>query len=185
MVLADPTECPIGAPADDHAGDGYFDALSDMTAEEVHRAIGHFQHWAGHQLGADRDAFLGYLEDQHEELHCLIEGCGWAEGVLVFVVGDFFDANAACGERWGLEPMQRLRDQGRWNVAFELHRHGDRICSATPDLNCDLLRLATSYGGIVAAHALGYAGDPGPAVGTWQVSRDGITKLDPIPSAPT
>lgn len=181
MALTDLTGCPIPAPTDDHASAGYFVALSDLTADEVRLAIGHFQHWVGHQLGADRDAFQRDLEDQHEELHYLIEGCGWTEGVLVFVVGDFFDANVACGERWGLEPMQRLRDQGRWRVAFELHRHGDRIGSATPDLNCDLLRLATSYGAIVAAHALGYAGDPGPAVGTWQVSRDGITKIDPAP----
>ncbi|MDQ6613290.1 MAG: hypothetical protein M3083_00605 [Actinomycetota bacterium] len=177
MVLTDPTACPIGPPAGDHVGDGYFEALSDMTAEDVRLAIGHFRHWSGHQFGPDRDEFLRYLDEQHEELHCLIEGCGWTEGVLVFVVGDFFDANVACGERWGLEPMQRLRDHDNWTVAYELHHHGERVCSATPDLNCDLLRLATSYGGIVAARAVAYDGTPGAELGSWRVSRQGITPV--------
>lgn len=178
MAVTDLTNCPIGAPAGDHVGAGYFDALSDMTADEVRLALGHFRHFVGHELGADRDVFLHYLDDQHEELHCLIEGCGWTEGVLVFVVGHFFDANVVCGERWGVEPMQRLRDQGRWRVAYELHRHGDRICSATPDLNCDLLRLAASYGGLVAAQAVTYDGTPGAELGSWRVSREGITRVE-------
>ena len=59
----------------------------------------------------------------------------------MFVAGDFFDTEVACGERWGLEPMSRLRLEDRWTVAFELHRHGAHVCSSTPELNCDLLRL--------------------------------------------
>jgi hypothetical protein len=138
--------------------------------------LGHFRHWAGHQFGPGRDEFLEYVDSQHQEMHWLVEGCGWTEGVLIFLVGEFFDANVACGERWGLEPMERLRDTGSWTLAFELHRHGDRLCSGTAELNCELLGLAASFGALVSARALAYDGTPGVELGSWLVSpQDGIT----------
>jgi hypothetical protein len=171
----DSPDCPIGSPAG-HVGMGYFEALSNLTADQVRLALGHFRHWAGHQFGPGREDFLEYVDSHHQELHWLVEGCGWTEGVLILLVGEFFDANVACGERWGLEPMERLRDTGSWTLAFELHRHGDRLCSGTAELNCELLGLAASFGALVSARALAYDGTPGVELGSWLVSpQDGFT----------
>ena len=40
------------------------------------------------------------------------------------------------------------------------------------------LRLATHYGGVVVALAMGYSGEPGRQLGAWEVSADGITVMD-------
>jgi hypothetical protein len=35
----DSPDCPIGSPAADHVGMGYFEALSNLTADEVRLAL--------------------------------------------------------------------------------------------------------------------------------------------------
>jgi hypothetical protein len=110
---------------------------------------------------------LAALDRQHDDLHVQLASCGSTEGVVVFVVGRFFDANVACGERWGLEPMDKLAECAPWTVASEMHHHGERLCSTTVELNCDLLNLATHYGGTVTARAFGYDGSPGAELGVW------------------
>jgi hypothetical protein len=67
---------------------------------------------------------LAALDRQHDDLHVQLASCGSTEGVVVFVVGRFFDANVACGERWGLEPMDKLAECAPWTVASEMHHHG-------------------------------------------------------------
>ncbi len=172
------TVCPVEPQLDRQAqGQSYFDALSDLSAEEVRLALDHFRHWAGHHLGADCELVLAEMERRHDELHVLVASAGWTKGVVVFVAGEFFDANVACGERWGLDPMTRLAEQSRWTVAFELHRHGHDVSSATPGLNCDLLTLAAYYGGFVTALAVDYDGAPGQELGTWAVSAEGISRV--------
>jgi len=179
VVTTETTDCPIDRKVAHQEGAlGYFEALSDLNVDEVRLALGHFRHWAAHRFGSDSDRLLDRLDANHDELHDLIEGCGWTEGIVVFVAGDFFDTEVACGERWGLEPMSKLRLEDRWTVAFELHRHGAHVCSSTPALNCDLLKLATHYSGLVVALAMGYSGQPGQQLGAWQVSADGITVMD-------
>lgn len=182
-VASDPPACPVGAPTELQLGQGYFESLSDVTSEEVRAALGHFRHWLGHRLGARRDDFLRYLGGQHEELHWLIESCRWSEGVVVLLAGEFFDTNVVCGERWGLEAMERLGGGGTWCAAFELHRHGDRICTADPELNCDLLSLAVSYEAAIVARAVTYDGTPGEVLGTWRAARGEITRIADVPVA--
>jgi hypothetical protein len=171
VVTTETTDCPIDREVAQQEGAlGYFEALSDLSVDEVRLALGHFRHWAAHQFGSDSDHLLDRLNAQHDELHGLIEGRGCTEGVVVFVAGDFFDTEVACRDRWGLEPMSKLRLEDRWTVAFELHRHGAQVCSSTAELNCDLLKLVTHYGGVVVALAMAYSGDPGQQLGAWQVS---------------
>lgn len=179
MATTGTTDCPIDRDVAHQDGAlGYFEALSDVNVDEVRLALSHFRHWAAHQFGSDSDHLLDRLNAWHDELHDLIEGCGWTEGIVVFVAGDFFDTEVACGEGWGLEPMSKLRLEDRWTVVFELHRHGAQVCSSTPELNCDLLKLATHYGGVVVALAMAYSGEPDRQLGAWQVSADGITVMD-------
>ena len=178
MVGSQTIACPVEPePGHPVQAQSYFDAFSDLSAEEVRLALDHFRHWAGHHLGAHSQLVLAEMERRHDELHVLVAGAGWSEGVVVFVAGTFFDTDVDCAERWGLEPMARLAEQSRWSVAFELHRHGEHMSSATPGLNCDMLNLATHYGGFVTARAVGYDGAPGPELGTWAVSADGVTRI--------
>lgn len=179
MVTTQTTGCPIDRGlARREETPGYFEALSDLDEGEVRLALGHFRHWAAHCFGSDSDDVLERLDARHVELHGLIADSGWSEGVIVFVAGELFDTEVDCADRWGLEPMSKLRRAQRWTVAFELHRHGTRVCSATPQLNCDLLNLATHYGGVVAARAMAYSGEPGQQVGAWQVDADGVSVID-------
>ena len=55
----------------------------------------------------------------------MIEGCGWTEGIVVFVAGDFFDTEWLVGAL-GLEPMSKFASKPV-DVAFELHRHGASV----------------------------------------------------------
>ncbi len=179
VVATEMIGCPIDRGlARREATPGYFQALSDLDEDEVRLALGHFRHWAVHRFASDSDYLLERLDARHVEMHSLIEGCGWSEGVIVLVVGELFDTEVDCGERWGLKPMPKLRRAEPWTVAFELHRHGTRVCSATPQLNCDLLNLATHYGGVVVARAMAYSGEPGQQVGAWQVDADGLCVTD-------
>ncbi len=179
MVTTETTDCPIDREVAHQAGAlGYFEALSDLNVDEVRLALGHFRHWAAHQFGPDGGQLLDRLDAAHDELHRLVEGCGWAEGVVVFVAGAFFDTEVACGDAWDLEPMPKLGPGDRWAVAFELHRHGAHVCSSTPELNCDLLKLATHYGGVVVALSMGYSGEPGRQLGAWQVSSGTIAVME-------
>ncbi|MCU4183853.1 hypothetical protein K6U06_05735 [Acidiferrimicrobium sp. IK] len=179
MVTTQTIGCPIDRePARREATPGYFQALSDLDEDEVRLALGHFRHWTVHRFGSDSDYLLDRLNARHGELHGLIEGCGWSEGVIVFAAGELFDTEVDCGDRWGLEPMSKLRRAQRWTVPFELHRHGTRVCSSTPQLNCDLLNLATHYGGVVVARAMAYSGEPGQQLAAWQADADGVSVID-------